>query len=89
MADAASVRQQIPTMVYTDAGSVGHDDANLELLSERRPLHGEGKAAKGHPLGLAALQIFVSARTPIQVFPPVRIRNSLSSSTSRIDDTFP
>lgn len=33
VADAASVRQQIPAMVYADASSVGHDDANLELLS--------------------------------------------------------
>ena len=34
MADATNVRQQIPASVYADASSVGHDDANLELLSD-------------------------------------------------------
>jgi len=34
VADAASVRQQIPVMVYTDAGSIGHDRGNLELLND-------------------------------------------------------
>ena len=32
VADAASVRQQFPAIDYADAGSVGHEDANLELL---------------------------------------------------------
>jgi large conductance mechanosensitive channel len=32
VADAASVRQQTPAMSHADAG-VGHDDANLEVLS--------------------------------------------------------
>jgi len=32
VADAASVRQQTPAMSHADAGSVGHDDANLEVL---------------------------------------------------------
>jgi len=35
VADAASVRQQIPIVICTDAGSVGHDRGNLELLNER------------------------------------------------------
>jgi len=34
VADAASVRQQIPVMVCTDAGSVAHERGNLELLNE-------------------------------------------------------
>ena len=34
MADAASVRQQFPAMGYADAGSVGHGDANFELLPD-------------------------------------------------------
>ena len=33
VADAASVRQQFPAMGYADAGSVGHEVMNLELLS--------------------------------------------------------
>jgi len=33
VADAASVRQQIPIAICTDAGSVGHDRGNLELLN--------------------------------------------------------
>jgi len=34
VAEAASVRQQIPVMVCSDAGSVGHDRGNLELLKK-------------------------------------------------------
>ncbi len=34
VADAASVRQQISAMVFADASSVGHDDANLERLND-------------------------------------------------------
>ncbi|MEK6259307.1 MAG: glycoside hydrolase family 15 protein [Planctomycetota bacterium] len=33
VADAASVLQQTPAMNHTDAGSVGHGDANLEVLN--------------------------------------------------------
>ena len=34
VADAASVRQQVPIVICTDAGSVGHDRGNLERLEQ-------------------------------------------------------
>ena len=37
VADAPSVRQQFLAMGYADAGSVGHGDANLELLNDEIP----------------------------------------------------
>ena len=36
VADAARVRQQTPAMSHADAGSVRHDDANLEVLIVKR-----------------------------------------------------
>ena len=37
MADAASVRCRFSAMIYADAGSVGHEVTNLELLNDETP----------------------------------------------------
>jgi len=47
VADAASVRQQIPIVICTDAGSVGHDLGNLELLNELKPTEPVDPATPG------------------------------------------